>query len=165
MKHAGATRVILATALVASSIMAMKTVMPSLPLSGTVIAATIGLVLIFSLYRSDALRRREIALEMTLSAMPSEPMTSDAIRHRMETRPLPQIRPGPLTREASSSQSLAPVQATKSAAGTANYPALELVQCSEDVAKDSQSVLELTDFMALVAEPETTVPRSSTTAV
>lgn len=98
MAHSDSVRVIGATAIVAGSIIAVKTLVPAIALSTTVMAAIFGLVLIFSLFRSDALRRKQ-----SVDAHRSDDtltMDGDAIRHRLETRPLPQVSAGPLSRSA-----------------------------------------------------------------
>lgn len=94
MKQSGSLRVFLATTLVASSIVAMKLVMPSAPLGATVVAAAIGLMLIFSLFRSDARRRREMAMTgASAQAAPLHDGDADSIRRRLEGRPTPQVSP------------------------------------------------------------------------
>ncbi|WP_066552440.1 DUF1963 domain-containing protein [Croceicoccus bisphenolivorans] len=102
MKQSGSVRIILLTTLVAASIMAAKTFVPAIPLGTTVVAAALGLALIFSLFRSDARTRRGIAVEQQQASAPdARQMDSDAIRRRLEGRPVPQVSPGPLTRDMS----------------------------------------------------------------
>lgn len=98
MAHSDSVRVIGATAIVAGSIVAVKTLVPAIPLSTTVMAAIFGLALIFLMLRSDALRRKP-----TIEPQPADDAAApdgEAIRHRLETRPLPQISAGPLSRGA-----------------------------------------------------------------
>jgi len=103
MKQTSSLRVFLAATLVASSIMAMKIVMPSTPLGATVVAATLGLVLIFAMFRSDARRRRELAVQTDgATVRASHDLDPDAIRRRLENRPVPQVSPGPLSRDMAS---------------------------------------------------------------
>lgn len=98
MAQSDAVRVIGATALVAVAIVAVKSLVPAIPLSTTVMAAIFGLALIFSLFRSDALRRRQPpATDPGEEPMPT---TGEAIRNRLESRPLPQVSAGPLSRGA-----------------------------------------------------------------
>ncbi|MBB3990741.1 hypothetical protein [Croceicoccus naphthovorans] len=133
MKEAGSARIILATAGIALSIMAVKTVLPAIPLIATVLASVLGLALIFSLYRSDSRTRRAASMRLATSEveLPTD-ADSPAIRARMETRPLPQIAPGPLTRVAPDAEKAAE-------------------PCTRDRVKAAQAdaVLDLTPDMAL----------------
>ena len=132
MQQTGSIKAIGAAGLVALSIIAMKTALPIMPLSTTVLAAIFGLALIASFYWSDIRRRRKAALAAAETA--DLPMDSTTIRGRLEGRPLPQVRPGPLSRgwEPAPAKSLAAPET----------PTLELVRGEEPV-------FELTEQFAL----------------
>lgn len=98
MAYSDSVRVIGATAIVAGSIVAVKTLVPAIPLSTTVMAAIFGLALIFSLLRSDALRRKPRV--EAHAADEAAALDGEALRQRLETRPLPQISAGPLSQGA-----------------------------------------------------------------
>ncbi|HEX2794665.1 MAG TPA: hypothetical protein VHN58_09585 [Croceicoccus sp.] len=140
MKHSGSARVILGTALVALSIMAAKTAVPAIPIQTTVLASTIGLVLIFLLFRSDARRRRELAARMKAAAMP-DVTDPDTIRRRLEDRPLPQFSVATGPHGPSGISPAAPHRAPMAAT-----PVLELVE-------EVGTVLDLTRAMELNEQP------------
>lgn len=168
MKQTGSLRVFLATALVASSIVAMKVVMPSTPLGATIVASAIGLALIFSLHRSDARRRRELAAETASAPVAQAPGDSNSIRRRLEGRPVPQVSPGPLSRDMNGIPDADPIF-TPPAYGQdgpsypdAPYtrpesPVLELVQPADDFptaeAPAFEPVLELSENADWIDQP------------
>jgi hypothetical protein len=149
MKHSGSARVILGTAVVAISIMAAKTALPAIPLQTAVLASSIGLALIFLLFRSDARRRRGMisraeAARMQDAAVP-EMSDPDAIRRRLEGRRLPQFsvaaKPQGLSGTSATTRPGAPLAATT--------PVLELVEPVDEV----DMVLDLTRSMELGQQP------------
>jgi len=146
MKQSGSLRVFLAATLVASSIMAMKIVMPSAPLGATVVAAVLGLVLIFSLFRTDARRRREVAGQAAAGALaPAQEFDSGSIRRRLESRPVPQVSAGPLSRDMNARPAKEQAPTQTSCAGTLREapPVLELVQPGDDAEPAALSGQEL----------------------
>lgn len=143
MKQSGSVRIMAVTALVAAAIIAAKTLMPAIPLVTTVMSAAMGLVLIFSLYRSD-LRHSRGGDEPCGSANEVEalPLDGDAIRRRLESRPVPQISPGPLTRAVAAHADDAR-RARLLHTAPFDPPVLELVTVI-----DEPPVLELTEVIA-----------------
>lgn len=166
MKHVGSTRVILGSTLVAVSIVAAKTVMPTIPIQTTVLASSIGLALIFLLFRSDARRRRENDAAMQPAAV-AEVLDPDAIRRRLEQRPVPQVSTSLLARDMRAGVADAdmwrpaepwsqPV-ASNPLPPRAEPPVLELVppawQPEADFADADEPILELTETMEMAPHP------------
>lgn len=143
MKQSGSVRIMAVTALIAAAIIAAKTLMPTIPLVTTVMSAAMGLVLIFSLYRSDLRRARASGAREAADGGQGEaealPLDGDAIRRRLEGRPVPQISPGPLTRAVADDARRARLLPT----APYDPPVLELVTVI-----DEPPVLELTDVIA-----------------
>lgn len=146
MKQSGSVRIMSVTALVAAAIIAAKTLVPAIPLVTTVMSAAMGLVLIFSLYRSDLRRSRAGSARQGSDGGVDDaealPLDGDAIRRRLESRPVPQISPGPLTRAVAAHADDA---RRARLLHTAPYdpPVLELVTVI-----DEPPVLELTEVIA-----------------
>lgn len=147
MKQAGSAKVVFAAVAVAASIIAVKTIVPAIPLPATVVASVLGLVLIFWLYRTD-LRHRLLRHASEPQAATELHMDESSIRNRLERRPLPQISPGPLSRDRVAPPAHAD-QTGPHPAMAGEAPVLELVH--ED-ADPEHSVLELTDKVPNNAE-------------
>ncbi|MBS7668569.1 DUF1963 domain-containing protein [Croceicoccus gelatinilyticus] len=166
MKQAGSVRIILIATIVAGSIVALKTALPQIPLSTTILASCIGLALIFLLYRSEQQRRREEA-DSTLqtASAPMRDLNPASIRERLENRPLPQVSPPPMARDmqgameppAYASPAPQPAYSTR----PPEPPVLELVGDfaaeEEPVAEAEAPVLELSPFDEVVEDDDADV--------
>ncbi|GGD30189.1 DUF1963 domain-containing protein [Croceicoccus pelagius] len=155
MKQAGSVRIILIATIVAGSIVALKTILPQIPLSTTILASFIGFALIFLLYRSEQQRRREGADSTLQTANATvRDLNPASIRARLENRPLPQVSPPPMARDMQGAMEppayAPPVPQPAYSTRPPEPPVLELVGEfaveEEPVAEAEPPVLELSPF-------------------
>ena len=163
MKQAGSVRIILIATIVAGSIVALKTVLPQIPLSTTILASCIGFALIFLLYRSEQQRRREGADSASQTAnAPVRDLNPASIRARLENRPLPQVSPPPMARDMQGAMErpayAPPVPQPAYSTRPPELPVLELVGDfaveEEPVAGAEPPVLELSPFDEVTEEDD-----------